>query len=180
MTTQRRKLIASMADKEFRQDYVGEHLHQGFAFQVKANRDARELTQAELGELASMKQSRIHEIEDPSYEGLTLRTAKRIADALDVALLLRLVPYSKFVDFITGTTSIGMRDWMEPIPAFNDDPGLRPALSCDYALADSTLVRDIQSPLLSNGATTSVHGIGRVSDSATITVDTKEKLGAVA
>ncbi len=121
MTTPRRKLIDSLKDKEFRQAYMGEHLHEGLAFQLKANREARGLTQARLGELAEMKQSRIHAIEDPSYEGLNLKTAQRIADALDVALVLRLMPYSKFADFITGSTSIGMRDWIEPIPSFDED-----------------------------------------------------------
>lgn len=124
MTTPRRKLIDSLQDREFREAYVAEHLHQGFAFQVKSARKRRDLTQADLAEIAEMKQSRISQIEDPSYEGLTLTTAKRIASALDVALLLRLVPYSKFTDFIASSTSISMRDWMEPIPAFDEDAAL--------------------------------------------------------
>lgn len=125
MPTQRRKLIDSLQDREFREAYVAEHLHQGFAFQVKSTRKGRDLTQKGLADIAEMKQSRISQIEDPSNEGLTLTTAKRVASALDVALLLRLVPYSKFVEFLTGSTSVSMRDWTDPIPAFTNDSGIR-------------------------------------------------------
>ena len=125
MTTPRDKLIDSLQDKEFREAYVAEHLHQGFAFQVRVTRKARELTQGDLGDQAGMKQSRISDIEDPSYESLSLKTAERIASALDVALILRLVPYSKFTDFLVGSTTISMGDWTDPIPAFDDDLGLQ-------------------------------------------------------
>jgi hypothetical protein len=71
-----------------------------------------------------MHQSRISQIEDPSYEGLTLTTAKRIASALDVALAFRLLPFSRFADFLVDKTWISASDWTVAIPALNDDKDL--------------------------------------------------------
>lgn len=159
MTTPRRKLIDSLQDREFREAYVAEHLHQGFAFQVKSTRKGRDLTQAGLAEIAQMKQSRISQIEDPSYEGLTLTTAKRVASALNVALLLRLVPYSKFVDFLTGSTSVSMRDWTNPIPAFTNDPGMR-----DSETPDSRVIFVRTAPIPQHQAALPMHqGVTNIS-----------------
>ena len=108
---------------DFRHAYGSAHLQQGFAVQVKAARQGQGLTQEKLADMADMKQSRISQIEDPNYEGLSLSTAKRIASALDIALIFKAVSFSKFADFLVGSTSISMGDWMAPIPRFDEDAG---------------------------------------------------------
>ncbi len=142
MTTPRDRLIDSLQDRAFREAYVAEHLHQGFSFQVKATRKGRSWTQTELGEQAGMRQSRISAIERPDYESLNLKTAKRIASALDAALILRLVPYSKFADFLVGSTSISLGDWTQPIAAFPNDPGLR------HGVDEGTVIRGFSSTVV--------------------------------
>ena len=44
------------------------------------------LTQAELGERISTRQQAIARLEDPNYDGHSLRVLKRIADALSLRL----------------------------------------------------------------------------------------------
>lgn len=61
------------------------------------------MTQEALAKEAGMNQNAIYRLESPSYGRPTLTTLKRIASALDVALVVRLVPYSELVDWISGT-----------------------------------------------------------------------------
>lgn len=56
------------------------------------------MTQPDLAQLAEMSQPRISEIERPGERKLTLETLLRLASAFDVALQVRFIPFSQFVD----------------------------------------------------------------------------------
>ena len=123
MTTERRsQIIESLKDKDVREYYVAEHIAEGLAFQVKALREARGWTQAELGQRAKMAQERISQLEDPNYGKPTLSTLRRLAAAFDVALVVRLAPFSELVDWTTHLTpeSLAPKD-------FDNDLGCAPS-----------------------------------------------------
>ena len=110
----RRQVMQRLMDKESRDYFVEDHIDEGVAFQIRATREARGWTQQELGRRAGrMAPERVSQVEDPNYGRLTLRTLKRIASALDVALIVRLAPYSELVDW---TNAVQMA-----VPSFGED-----------------------------------------------------------
>lgn len=104
-------------DKEVRDVYCGEFLNSSIATQIKVLREQRSLTQADLAELAGMKQSRIATIEDVNYSSWSINTLRRIAEAFDLALTVQFDSFGyKLFDIVNLS-----RESLER-PSFNDDP----------------------------------------------------------
>jgi transcriptional regulator with XRE-family HTH domain len=114
-TDKRESLIQALRDKEYRDLFVAELIDTGVPFQIRAMRESRGWTQAQLAEAAEMAQPRIAVLEDPNY-GRLVNTLKRIASAFDVALIVRFVPYSMLVDLELQLSP----DTLNP-PSFADD-----------------------------------------------------------
>lgn len=105
ISDRREQQMEALADKEYRDLYVAEHIRTGIAFQIRAMREDRGWTQSELGQRAQgMAQETISQLEDPDYGRLTLRTLRRLASALDVAVIVRFAPFSDLVDWIVNLT----------------------------------------------------------------------------
>lgn len=85
-------------DKRYRDLYVSEYIQTGTPFQIRALRNLREWSQEFLAQKAGMKQNVVSRLEDPSYGKLTLKTLLRMASAFDVALLVKFVPFSRFLN----------------------------------------------------------------------------------
>lgn len=51
-------------------------------------------------------QNAVYRLESPTYGKATLTTLKKIAAAMDVALIVRFVPYSELVDWASGTPRV--------------------------------------------------------------------------
>lgn len=80
--------------KEYRQAYMEAAIEQGIAWQIKINREKRNLTQRELAEMIGSQQSAVSRAEDPSYGRHSLETLVKMANAFGCALRVRFVPYS--------------------------------------------------------------------------------------
>jgi len=95
----RKVLVGKLQDKEYRDAYVRATLTHGLAHQIRVNREQRKLSQQSLAERCGGKTTQvvISRLEDPAYGKFTLNSILRVASALDVAVLVRLVPYSKFL-----------------------------------------------------------------------------------
>ena len=108
---------------------VGSNLSEGIAFQIRATRDRRKLTQAELAEASGMTQNNLSRLESPDYGKQTISSLKRIADALDIALVVRFVPFSQYIDWLSSTPRIdrGLSPESLSVPSFDEDPGLKEA-----------------------------------------------------
>jgi transcriptional regulator with XRE-family HTH domain len=61
------------------------------------------MSQADLARMTGMTQNNVSRLESPDYGKQTLSSLKRIADALDVALIVRFVPFSQYIDWLSGT-----------------------------------------------------------------------------
>ena len=125
MTSARREqIIASLHDKEYRDAFVEEQIDTGLPFQIRAMRQQRGWTQADLGQRTGMAQETVSLLESPSYGRFTLRTLKRLASAFDVALMVRFVPFSRVADLAANLSPEDLA-----VPDFEHDPGFeRPAL----------------------------------------------------
>jgi len=85
-------------DQEYRQAYMGAAIDQGIAWQVRVNREERGWTQAELAKLVGTGQSAISKLEDPESGDVRLSTLRKVANAFDCALIVRLASYSELAN----------------------------------------------------------------------------------
>ena len=104
-------------DPEYRRSYAESFTNTLIAAQLKANRESRNLSQAELAELAGMKQSRISTIENVNYESWSIRTLRRIAQAMDLVLVVKLESFGNLLQDMESLDRPNLER-----PSFADDP----------------------------------------------------------
>ena len=85
-------------DDEYREAYMEACVEQNIAWQIKFNRQKREMGQSELAHLIGTKQSAISRLEDPSYGKLNLKSIVKIAHAFKCALSVKLISYSELAE----------------------------------------------------------------------------------
>lgn len=86
MNELRNQLAQEFEDAEYAHAYLEENGNMRIAAQVRALRNAKGWTQADLAVAAGMRQERISKIEMADFDSLTLRTLRRLAQAFDVNL----------------------------------------------------------------------------------------------
>jgi transcriptional regulator with XRE-family HTH domain len=91
----RKNIWKYLKDRVFRQSYVEEHVRAGVAHQIKAMREARGWSQAQLAVKCGKSQSNIARIEDPDYGKFSIQTLLEIAHTFDVWLSLEFVSFGK-------------------------------------------------------------------------------------
>src|SRR5450432_2620024 len=96
--TSKAKLITKLLrNKEYRDAYVEEKVTTSLPFQIRALREQRDWSQAELGNEADMRQNAISRLEDAENGTPSLTTLLRLAHAFDLALLVKFVPFSRLL-----------------------------------------------------------------------------------
>jgi transcriptional regulator with XRE-family HTH domain len=91
-------LAEQLRDKNYRDAFMASQIRIGLPMQCRALRESREMTQPQLAELIGWSQPRISELERPGVRKPNIETLLRFASAFDVALQVRFVPFSQFVD----------------------------------------------------------------------------------
>ena len=97
IATTKHDLLESLKDREFRAAFNLENVYTTVCFQLRALREQRDMSQGEFGKQVTpkMAQERISILEDPNADSKpTLNTLLRLADAADVGLEVRFVPFS--------------------------------------------------------------------------------------
>lgn len=92
-----RQLINKLSRRSYRDAYVAEHVRRGIAYQIRALRNQRNITQGELAKLVGKPQSVVSRLEDPDYGKMNLQTLLELASAFDVALQVRFIDYNNFI-----------------------------------------------------------------------------------
>src|SRR5580704_4129648 len=134
--------------KESREMLVSSNLDKGIAYQIRATRDERKMSQSQLASKAGMAQNNISRLESPDYGKHTISSLKRLADALDIALVVRFVPFSQYIDWISGTPHLdrGISPTALAVPSFEDeDKNGRLEAGTKYYALQSFPVRQINS-----------------------------------
>ena len=90
--------VKKFSEKAYRQGYVSVHLRRGIARQIQIIREQRGWTQQDLAEKANKTQNTVSRWEDPSYGKFTINTLIELGSALDVALVVKFVPFSQYFD----------------------------------------------------------------------------------
>lgn len=122
MTTAKRReqIVESLRkSKEAREAFVEAHIEDGISFQIRANRNSRDLSQKDLGALCDMKQTAISRLESGEAGMPNLSTLLRLASAFDVALVVRFAPFSELIDWSMKIAERGIES-----RSFDHDRGL--------------------------------------------------------
>lgn len=128
LAERRQQLIGSFRKKEYRDAFVASRLATGIAFKLRATRERRTLTQARLAELSGSRQSVISRFENRNYGNYSINSLKKLCAALDVALIVDIVPFSEFIDRVLRLSPDDMA-----VPAFDDDHGLDQAAAAEVS-----------------------------------------------
>jgi|CZKS01.1.fsa_nt_gi transcriptional regulator with XRE-family HTH domain len=120
----RKSLIARIRrSQEARKQFTESHLNKGLAYQLRATRDKLGWSQEELAKKAHMNQNAISRLESHDYGKPTITTLKRLAAAMDVGLVVRFVPFSEMVNWVSGTPYVcnGLTNDTLAVPSFDDE-----------------------------------------------------------
>jgi transcriptional regulator with XRE-family HTH domain len=93
-------MFQKIKDPEYRKLFIAGQIKHGFATQLRALRKARKMTQQELAELAETTQTVISRIENNGAAKLSVQSLLKIAYAFDVALIVRLDPIDRLIDWV--------------------------------------------------------------------------------
>jgi transcriptional regulator with XRE-family HTH domain len=123
----RGSLIARLKrGKRVRQQFVESNLSKGIAHQIRATRDKAGWSQERLAKEVGMNQNAISRLESSDYGRPTITTLKRVAASLDVGLVVRFVPFSEMIDWVSGTPRVieGLTTAALAVPSFErEDAG---------------------------------------------------------
>ncbi len=98
-------LHAKLKEPEYRHEFVSANIDTGLAFQIRALREQRKWSQQELGRRIGRKpgqeQPGISKLETAGH-AFSLATLKKLAEAFDVALVVRFVPFSEAANWVSN------------------------------------------------------------------------------
>ena len=91
----RKNLWNSLKNRAFRREYVAENVRTGLAYQIKAMRNARRMSQIDLAKATGKSQGNIARLENPDYGNFSLKTLLELANAFDVWLSVEFISFSR-------------------------------------------------------------------------------------
>lgn len=127
------RLAAKMRSKAYRDAYVASHTRQFLARQIRAFRGDR--SQVQFGDLIGKRQTVVSRLEDPNYGKWTLQTLFDVARKLDVAVLVRFVDFSTFVELTNDVSEKAAR------PQAYDESQIETAV-----IEEQRVIRESESP----------------------------------
>lgn len=96
------RLMRRFRDRRYRRAYIDAFTDASIATQIKVLREQRQLTQAALAELSGLKQSQISTFENEDNSSWTVKTLKKVAKALDLALVVKFESFGNVLPDIQG------------------------------------------------------------------------------
>ncbi len=96
----REQLLESLKDQEYRREFVAERVRSSMALQIRSLREARKMSQKELGDAIGMAQTWVSRLENPDYGKMSVATLLRLAEAFDTDLEIKFRPFSTTIDVL--------------------------------------------------------------------------------
>jgi transcriptional regulator with XRE-family HTH domain len=138
-TTIARQLLESWKDRAYREAFKHERVRSSIALQIRALREQRNMTQAELGESIGMAQAWISKLEDPEYGKMAITTLLRVADAFDTDLEVKFRAFSRALDEFSRQDSsyFIVPSFEDELPRLEQDSAITSAMQEERAAAKS-------------------------------------------
>ena len=114
------QIAASLDDKEYAHVFVSSEINTLLPFQLREMRRERRWSQTKVAELTGQNQKTISDFENPNYARYSLNSLRRLAEAFDVALIVRFAPFSELVDWAAALSPAKLR-----VPSRTKDERLR-------------------------------------------------------
>jgi transcriptional regulator with XRE-family HTH domain len=95
--TKKASLWNKLRDRKFRDAFVVSQFKRSIPFQITALRKKLGWSQEQLADAAKVTQGVISRAENPNYGNLTLNTVLRVANGLDVGVVIEFVPFSRLL-----------------------------------------------------------------------------------
>lgn len=100
------QMFKKFKEKRYRDAFLASQIRRMIPKQVRAIREAQEMTQQQLADAAGTTQTVISRIEKGSGSGnLTIKSLLNLASALDVALVIRFEPIDRFIGWTEHLSS---------------------------------------------------------------------------
>ena len=116
------KLLKKLRNKEYRDGYVSAHVRTWVAHQIRSLRNQNGLSQADLAQRLSSKQSVVSRMEDPAYGKMTIQSLLDIGSNLDVALWIQFISYPEFIRRTRDVSTARMEvpSYVDSSPSISD------------------------------------------------------------
>jgi transcriptional regulator with XRE-family HTH domain len=111
-----KRIFRKLFNKEYREAFVDDNVTLGIPIQIKYLREDRGLTQASLAKKMQTTQAAISRLEDPDYGRLTVKSLLKLSTVFDVGLVVKFVPFSKFMEEYKNKSPAGLR-----VKSFNEE-----------------------------------------------------------
>jgi transcriptional regulator with XRE-family HTH domain len=148
-------LPEKLKDKGYRDAFVASQIMIALPFQMRALREQRGLTQAQLAEKAGMLQPRISAMERPGVSKFNLETVLRIASALDIAFIGRFATFGELVGWVENFSPDTF-----VVPSFDDDPRVHESIAASTQLSVAINAQEVLSEEIPNPLKNKALGIG--------------------
>ena len=119
MSTRTQK-IALLMKKSHRDSYLANEIGATLPGQIRALRERRGWSPADLADRARLSEMGLRALETPGADQFTVETLRRIASAFDVALSIRFVTFGEFVDWSDrfNPDQFGVPDFNEEVAIY--------------------------------------------------------------
>jgi transcriptional regulator with XRE-family HTH domain len=97
----RTELTKKLVSKKYRYVFTDDRIRRGLPLQIRAIREARGWNQKQLGDAAGIPQANVSRIENTREKFLSFQTLLRIAEAFDMALVVKFAPFSELEELAT-------------------------------------------------------------------------------
>ena len=125
----RQSLLEDFHDPEFRQIYLRDFLNSLISTQIRVLREDRNLSQAQLAASIGTTQPAVSAHESPDKDSWSIATLRKLAEAFDVALIVKFESFGKALNEITGFSRESLS-----VPSFEDDPAFRVSAQSTWML----------------------------------------------
>lgn len=138
------KLIQKLRDPDYRKSFVQSQIGVGIPFQLRGLMKARGWKQDDLVRRTGMLQPRVSAMLKPGKTKFTLETLRRLAEAFDVGLMVKFVPFSELAYWSDSFNPDRFN-----VPQFAEDPGI---ISEEARLAETIAVANaVEGPAAVSG-----------------------------
>ena len=124
-------IYSKLEDPDYRQAFVASQINIGIPFQLRALLRATPWTQKQFAERAGMLQPRISAMLKPGGAKFNIETLRRLAAALDVALIVKFAPFSELVRLAENFDPDGFS-----VPTFEQEKESQASTSSSAAAED--------------------------------------------
>jgi transcriptional regulator with XRE-family HTH domain len=119
-TTKTDQIIKSLESADYRSAFVESRCASTVAFQIRAIREQREWTQADLGDRCGKAQGWISQIENPQYGRHSMQTLLSLAHVFDCDLEVRFRPFTQLIGWLSNRRAGDLR-----VASYSADLGSR-------------------------------------------------------